>query len=697
MEGIVEENLNYSKKQINPLIEKYHIKPTSNEKFKTIIKMFDNQTNYQIWGIKVVFNRFATLEQVMTIKDWADNNHQLIQKLSKKNIISYVKTDEITELFKEIEALSKYAVVKRNIEKFNTDQRNIFNRQIGKIENAKDAINNDVINKLFDLFNRFEKYSTLNQDNFLKKCSPVRDYETLITLLVDFFNKSWKWDKNDLIDFVHVNTPSTSIIYDDHNIVILNIKDYESSKKTCGGGKTSWCITREENHFNSYVIRENNKQMFMFNFNKNEDDDLSKIGFTVNCKKGIIHAHSMQNANLMPGTEYIYKKTGENVNIDKILNDFKVPMNIILNLHESYMNYKFNKEDLLAYMIHNDNKHSNVVYCENNIVVIQIEDVKDFNDLIGFSYLNAETVKLNKENGKVYVIYNFNKSIADNDAVLVCQIAIDDYDTETVSKMFNLYGCEVNLQNELSKIGIKSSDFLKQIELPNEILIQKLIDERDVDKAIKLLQENPDMDVNFEFKGKLPIFSAIALDLPDVFCAIVDHPKFDSKKLNSCGETVINEAISSYCFNDEEIQERIKPMIDKIFNSGKFDLNQKNSANETILMTCSIIDESNWIIEKLINDSNFDINTVNDDNETALTQAIQFENKEALKLLGSRNDLIVRDEDKILAQEYEIDLNQYISSDKHSEKNSKKSSEKEVEINNKEKEILSKIKKLLLS
>lgn len=696
MEGIIEENLNYSKKQINPLIEKYHIKPASNEKFKTIIKMFDNQTNYQIWGIKVVFNRFATLDQVMIVKDWADNNHQLIQKLSKKNIISYVKSEEITELFNEMDALSKYAVVKRNIEKFNTDQRNIFNAKIGKIETAIDAINNDTINRLFDLFKRFEKYSDLNQNNFLTKCSAVRDYEMLVKSLVEFFNKSWEWNKNDLIDFVHVNTPSTSIIYDDHNIVILNIKDYESSKKTCGGGKTSWCITQNEGHFNSYVIRDNNKQMFMFNFNKNEDDDLSKIGFTINCKKGIVHAHSMQNANLMPTSDYIYKKTGENLNIDKILNDFKVPMNIIMNLHESYMNYKFTKESLLAYMVHNSNKSSKIVYCEGNIVVVQVENVNAFNDLIGFSYLNSDTVKLNQDKVKAYIIYNFNKTISDNDAVFVCQIKIDDYDTETISRLFNLYGCEMNLQNELSKIGIKPSDFLKQIELPNEILIQKLIDERETSEAIKLIKENPDMDINFEYKGKLPIFSAIAFDLPDVFCAIVDHPKFDSKKLNSCGESVINEAISSYCFNDEEVQVKIKPMIDKIFDSGKFDLNQKNSENETILMTCSIIDESNWIIEKLINDMNFDINVVNDENETALTQAIQFENKEALKLLGSRNDLIVREEDKILAKEYGIDLNQYITLNKHSEKNNIKA-EKEVEINNKDKEILSKIKKLLLS
>ena len=45
----------YSKKQINPLVEKYKINVEKNMVFQSLITMFKEQTNYQIWAIKSVF------------------------------------------------------------------------------------------------------------------------------------------------------------------------------------------------------------------------------------------------------------------------------------------------------------------------------------------------------------------------------------------------------------------------------------------------------------------------------------------------------------------------------------------------------------------------------------------------------------------------------------------------------------------
>ena len=72
--------INYSKKQINPLIEKYNIN-TNDSLFKQIITLFDNRTPYQIWGIKIVFNKIASIDFLVEVKNWTEENHQLIQKL----------------------------------------------------------------------------------------------------------------------------------------------------------------------------------------------------------------------------------------------------------------------------------------------------------------------------------------------------------------------------------------------------------------------------------------------------------------------------------------------------------------------------------------------------------------------------------------------------------------------------------------
>ena len=44
----------YSKKQINPLVEKYKINVEKNMVFQSLITMFRDQPNYQIWAIKTV-------------------------------------------------------------------------------------------------------------------------------------------------------------------------------------------------------------------------------------------------------------------------------------------------------------------------------------------------------------------------------------------------------------------------------------------------------------------------------------------------------------------------------------------------------------------------------------------------------------------------------------------------------------------
>ena len=82
--------LNYSKKQIQPLIDKYAINAETNTTFARVIELFDGQPNYQLWAVKVVFSKAITVDDLEAIKAWADENSNLIKRLTKNgNIISY--------------------------------------------------------------------------------------------------------------------------------------------------------------------------------------------------------------------------------------------------------------------------------------------------------------------------------------------------------------------------------------------------------------------------------------------------------------------------------------------------------------------------------------------------------------------------------------------------------------------------------
>ena len=71
--------INYSKKQIEPLVLKFQINTKTNDVFKSIIALFDGQTNYQVWAIKLVFSGICTYETIARIKEWADTHQTEIK------------------------------------------------------------------------------------------------------------------------------------------------------------------------------------------------------------------------------------------------------------------------------------------------------------------------------------------------------------------------------------------------------------------------------------------------------------------------------------------------------------------------------------------------------------------------------------------------------------------------------------------
>lgn len=119
--------MTYNKKQMQPLIDKYGINQETNKLFIKVCEMFDGQSNYQIWAVRMIFSQSMTFEELERIHNWIASNSNLINKLEKKNVVSYSNKSGIAQLLKEIEGVDRIAFIKNIISRFNTDKKD-FNR-----------------------------------------------------------------------------------------------------------------------------------------------------------------------------------------------------------------------------------------------------------------------------------------------------------------------------------------------------------------------------------------------------------------------------------------------------------------------------------------------------------------------------------------------------------------------------------------
>lgn len=89
---------------------------------------------------------------------------------------------------------------------------------------------------------------------------------------------------------------------EDENLLILKIKDFETSKNM---GSPSWCISRSENYLRDYL--NNRNQYFIYDFNKNESDISSLIGVTLNKDNTIYAAHYKNDKTIKHSDEFLQK------------------------------------------------------------------------------------------------------------------------------------------------------------------------------------------------------------------------------------------------------------------------------------------------------------------------------------------------------------------------------------------------------
>ena len=182
-----------------------------------------------------------------------------------------------------------------------------------------------------------------------------------------------------------------------------------------------------------------------------------------------------------------------------------------------------------------------------------------------------------------------------------------------------------------------------------------------------LAKEGDKVDVNKTLDNYAPIFNVIQNKMVRLFEVLVTNKKFNFNVKTNFNETIYDKLLGEYKLNgvttseDDAITEH---MIDIMLNSGKCDLNITNTNDDTPVNIACERPELLWVAKRLIENPSVNINVVNDFNCTALGNAIRKKNIEAIKLLATRPDLVVRVEDKELAACSKVNLAKYLPKDK---------------------------------
>ena len=655
--------MTYNKKQMQPLIDKYAINPETNKLFTDVCEMFDGQPNYQIWAVKMVFSKSLSIEQLETIHEWVGKNQTLVKSLEKQNIVSYSSKNAISQLFKEMEGLDNLSIIKNTINHFNTDQRKMLTSSLlPKEYTALEGYNNANVKKWADIFRKFNRLPLDRKNKFYSNCSKLRDLNDLQSAIKSCLETTYEWNKEDLLAYVANVTTDCEVILDNGNFVIVHVPSFKSSKLLCGNGRTKWCITREESYFSQYVTGQSNRdQYFLFDFSRKESDAFAHIGFTMENGRGFYCAQTCNNNSMMGG----YTQNGETMNINQALEKAGCKMSLFLRLN-ALTNYKWELESILKLVKNKPNDFA-VAYEKDGRLIINVLNSQAVKTLISHSLINLGNFMVDNNN-KVYVFIDTNVKYNDERALIAMHYQKDQYGTLSLKRMNDPFNTDITKAGYLSKVGITTDNYLNREAIDPQVLLHKLIDENDEIGAIKLLEkEGKNFNVNYEFNQRVPIISAVNNKMYTLFEKIVSHPKFDSSIEDGFGETLLESLI--YLYGSDEIsaskeeEKSLKRMIIAILKSDTYDFNAKDLNSDTAINIACEYPKMLWIVEALASKKNVDSNIVNDCEWAALGDCIRNKNLEALKIIGKRPDVKVREEDKKLAKTYGINLSDYIKPD----------------------------------
>ena len=624
----------YSKKQLAPVINKYSIDP-ENETFVSIIEMFNGKPNYHVWAVKAVFSGAVTLPEMRFIAQWIDGNQTHIRNLEKQNIVAYKTNKDFASLLAEIRGMNAIVAIKNTVSKFNTLQRKMIDDEL-HLANITPlaASKDDKIKTWKDLLGKFELLPQYKKENFISLASAYRNINSLFDGIVKSLRESYNWEREDMLAFMRNNTPNCKVVFDKNNVVVLEIPDFESSEKLCGGGRTGWCITRGNNFFENYVEDgTRRKQFFIFNFNKPETDETAHVGFTVEMGRGVVNAHSTKNKNMMKDADEKLIYHGKEMTIDDAFKRFDIKLSEVVNFDRT-CDFEWCVDGLLSYL--NNNAHTfEVAYKNNNKVCIKVTTFETLEKLIKSTFIGRNTFYPSKTE-PVYVFFNFDLPLKDERSMVCMCTTKDIYGEAVFCRGTDSCGTKINETEYLSSVGIMFEDILGKSGIAIDLMLHRYIHMGDEKNAINWINKHPEINVNFEFMGVTPIHAAARAGLASVFAALINNEKIDLTIDDGFGETLLTSLL--YLYNSTSVQKsdtlrpKIEKMIKTVLSIDKYDFNAQNINLDTPISVACCFKASNWVVNELLK-KGVDLKTVNDYGQSPLNNAMKAKNDDAVTLL----------------------------------------------------------------
>ena len=657
--------MSYSKRQMEPLIKKYGINPEINKLFINVCEMFEDQKNYQVWAVKVIFSQVISFETLERIHNWILENATNISKLEKQNITAYSSKRAVQSLLKEMEGIDKISLVKNVISHFNTAQKRMLTESIiGEDMTPIKAYNDESFNAWYNIFYAFNKKPMGIKNRFYSTCSAIHNKTALKEAIKDCLKESYVWSegKDDLFAFMKFNTPDCKVVFDEGNCVVVEVPSFNSSHKLCGNGRTQWCLSRDASYFNSYVTNySSRRQYFLFDFSRRETDAFAHIGFTVDDENGIVEA---QTGNNFPMNVEKYTQNDEKLNIHDILRNFKIPTRTFMPIPTD-LGFKWDFNAIVEIAKNNPSSLA-IAYSKNNKLILYFLHQTEFERFISRTYIKRIGFSCYDKNEKNYVLVDFNKKIGDDASLFAIHVTSDEYGSSTITQLQNFYGENIDRKTLTDIVGIEEDEFLNNEKIAPCVLLHKYIDNNEEKNAIELIEnEGDNIDINYEFNNRIPVFSAINQGMVELFDKIVRRKDFNTSLSSGFGETLLISLLYLYGSGELECDARqeknLKSMINSILSSEYSDFNETDINNETAINVACEYPKTLWVVEALASNPNVNVNVVDDFNRNAINTCIAFKNLDALKILGKRTDLEVRNEDFDAATKASINLSDYIN------------------------------------
>lgn len=140
----------------------------------------------------------------------------------------------------------------------------------------------------FKILKNMEVSESQLQDIIGKKMAAIKTPEEFENYLIKVVGQFTGFNHEAVLS--KLNRADIVPVYDEGGILVFPVKAYKDSKSL---GSPSWCIVRNESYFDSYTSY-NQKQYFLYDFNKNEKDNDSLIGFTLT-NNGDFHTQHLRN------------------------------------------------------------------------------------------------------------------------------------------------------------------------------------------------------------------------------------------------------------------------------------------------------------------------------------------------------------------------------------------------------------------